>query len=393
MEAGLKFNNIISNFIYFDFLNDHLLDDLLENKILIKYKKHGDDFEDDYFFVNQNDKRGIPSLQVELFLNDSSNPEFDNPKYLFLIQYKGKIYKLNNEIINEIPKLFKRRIKLYSSYHNDDLDRIKSRLESMPTKKDKMSYISTEYIKYYEENIESSVFYNTYYSHGSDSKKWNRLIFDFIFHSTKNQFGIISYYLHYDWLDFFNYCSKIEGKVNIEVSSLIRDWVKFENNESIKVFIENKINQLEISKADEDFDKTAKNKSRLTPIEQVCYIDQLRNSSIPFSQLDKTEKLRHLNNITGNQNYNEELQLNYLEKLIDLNVIEFEKMKAAEYARRLNKISMSSVSNIRKKIRLFNLEAIRQENVKTDKDIQHNKEFQDAKVKIDEAFKQISSFF
>ncbi|MFG6685113.1 hypothetical protein ACGK9U_00920 [Mariniflexile sp. HNIBRBA6329] len=137
-------------------------------------------------------------------------------------------------------------------------------------------------------------------------------------------------------------------------------------------------------------------KTRLTPLEHVCYINKLRDNPQVFCSLDIQEKLNHLNNMTGEKNPNRELQLKTLEWLIELDNFKHDDLleNISEYARKLNEICENDMSNLRKAIGSFyRTTPIKSENIKSEKDIIHNKKYDNDQKKIRKAFDKIEAFF
>ena len=139
--------------------------------------------------------------------------------------------------------------------------------------------------------------------------------------------------------------------------------------------------------------KNEENRSRRTPLEQVVYIDKLRFAPDVFNLVGNEEKLTHIKNITGGEVYDEKLQLDVLKELINLDTDEFEEMIISDYARKLNQISKTSFSNLRKAISSYRLMIIQKENIKTEKDKKHLEKFNKAQSKIKEANIKISTLF
>ncbi|MDO7173452.1 hypothetical protein [Mariniflexile sp. AS56] len=137
-------------------------------------------------------------------------------------------------------------------------------------------------------------------------------------------------------------------------------------------------------------------KTRLTPLQQVCYIHKLKEKPQVFFSLDIQEKLRHLNNMTGGKNPNKELQLKTLEWLIELDSFKHDELleNISEYARKLNEICENDLSNLRKAIRsLYCTTPIKSKNIKSNKDILHNEKYNNEQKKLRLAFDKIYDFF
>ncbi|MDO1513281.1 hypothetical protein Q2T41_11500 [Maribacter confluentis] len=129
--------------------------------------------------------------------------------------------------------------------------------------------------------------------------------------------------------------------------------------------------------------------SKMPPLEQVIYIECLRNLFHDFDSFNLKKKLQFLNLITAGQNQNELEQIDALEKIINMNVDDYSELENnhSEWARLLHSISGTHLTNLRKKISEYNRRFIKKTNDKNNlllshKEIEYNNKTQEIRNKI-----------
>ena len=129
--------------------------------------------------------------------------------------------------------------------------------------------------------------------------------------------------------------------------------------------------------------------SKMPPLEQVIYIECLRNVLHDFDSLHDEKKLQFLNLITAGENHNEIEQTKALENIINMNLDDYSELENnhSEWARLLNSISGTHLTNLRKKISEYNRRFIKKINDKnnillSNQEIEYNKKTEEIRDKI-----------
>ena len=129
--------------------------------------------------------------------------------------------------------------------------------------------------------------------------------------------------------------------------------------------------------------------SKMPPLEQVIYIECLRNVLHDFDSLNDEKKLQFLNLITAGENQNEIEQTKALENIINMNLDDYSELENnhSEWARLLNSISGTHLANLRKKISEYNRRFIKKNNDKnnillSNQEIEYNKKTEEIRNKI-----------
>ena len=157
----------------------------------------------------------------------------------------------------------------------------------------------------------------------------------------------------------------------------MQQWIDFERAYRMLPLLKKSLHILNNESTDKN------NQPKLPPLEQVIFIETLRQDVSGFNSFSNDKKLSFLNLITKGQNHDENKQLKALEDIINLDEDDYGKLEDnySDWARYIKEISNSNLANLRGKISEYNRKYIKKENDKnnqllSDKEKEYNKKTQ-----------------
>lgn len=379
-ELGKKhFRGILSN-IDLSVINEDLIILLLNKNVIVDKTSAYDDWSSPFRM----------KIAKNLGFGETGYYHENSDDFCIPLFFNRRRYELNDLIIEDIYSLLE-WCKEGGSYGiTVEMDRINQKIDSFLDHDKKISFLNEAHEQLINEI--PTQYYKHYLIYTSKANvdgynDWRGFIDGMINNSNQTLLFYLKYKMEhtYDYLDQTDpellFSKKYAGE-----SILIRNWGLFYKTKKLQEYINKQLDKLQSSIQNQ-------NKGKLTSMEQVVYIDKLRLLCHKFSSLVKNEKIKHLNNITGGKNYNEELQLNALEELVDLNIDEFEKMSDSQYGDLVHVISKTSATNLRKNFALFNLNPLRKDNINSEKDKKKKEKYDKAQIKIKKADDKLNSFF
>jgi len=305
--------------------------------------------------------------------------------------YKSNCYTLNLKLATEIYESLKEFIE-FKDDTRITINSLSIELNKFISIDEKNRFLNSVFKKeyqifekaYIEEdlfNYDGSILFEGLCKDEPSSAEWKDYILDVILNSpiTLKFHLLLGEYNHFPIL--FLKKGLIEDEWDY-----IKYWQDWFRLHEIKKFCLN-----ELQKGKKDILKKSKNR-KLTPLQFICYIDKLRYSQ--FASLEDSEKLMHLNNITGGHNHDVGSQLLSLEKLVELNTNDYETLmdNQSNYSKLLREISKIDDTNTRKKIRSFVLSQMPNKKVSTLKEDQLSK-YNKACSEVKNAFININKYF
>ena len=349
----LKYRNIISLDKDYN-LNEIQLNKLIEKKIfIIGCKCPKEDF---YTFVKEGENFHVSGTEI---------------------LYNFYTYHLNHDVVNLILEQLQNLLQKRFKYRYDLFqEQIKFELGEYITEKDKLKYLSIKHSEIWK-SLE----------HFKDPH--SRSEFQRFYDLDEEEFFRSDDWLLWIWEEsenhhIFKYLSTNENIYNC-FKEFIDKWEEYGKVKALSLYCKKLLSILE-NKTD-----SIENKDRLTPMEQICFIEKLRDNDCQFSSLNIQDQLNYLNLFPNKTKNSVQDKINALNKLVSLPINEYESLSSSAYARLLFEISGSSLTNLRQDRAGYDLTAIQKDSkYLTSNEIKHNKRFNLFQEKIKTANQKLS---
>ncbi|MGJ8591722.1 MAG: hypothetical protein ACSHXF_04200 [Aquaticitalea sp.] len=395
-----KFYGIFSN-LKIDQIDSDVISMLISKGVIIEIVK--EKYPGSWFSYND---EGMPIFK-KIDVSEKSNSDslqfplnFNNVEYELTKSFKTELFDFLCDV-SELPP---------QKFEIDEFDHSFFELDKFLNNEDKILWLESKYKEYYPEDRFLFLVYRgqgVEYAHltngVADWKQWFDQQLDWFpevikLYLTSEVSEHFPKEIGFHSQIFYNQLIMKKNEIDNDFFEFLEDWHEYRSYNDVLNSIQNKFNELKNTNQN----KSSGNSKRLTPLEQICFIEQLRESNISFSKLEYENKLKYLNLISNGENYDENFQIEKLEEMIMMNPYQYEsfydKGQMTKFAKKLNEISRNDVSNLRKAIKICGLTAIKEGNARNKNylplsiaDVKHNDKFYKAQKRINSTNNLIKS--
>lgn len=301
MKDIKQFRGCLQEFSFDEPITQEKIDYLLKNKIY-------EDLVGDFDKLSDEDKEHYENTE-----NDISFGTY--------FTYNKREYSLNKDILYDIYDIIFELIRKRTLREvTDKKIEIEITCRSILNKSSKIKYLEESY-----KNLFNKPILFEYYEAFKNRSRATALFYLHV-NETSSYFNLIKFYLQEEIMSTsgFYHDFKVRMAFLKENDAFIYRWILYYKTRSLEVFILSKINELDSVK--KNIKKSLSYKSQ-KPLYQVLFIDVLRKvRNEPYYSDNNLEK--YLGHLTGYEFEDKEFQIDTLKKLIHLDDIKYDQLKA-----------------------------------------------------------------